>query len=334
MKKKILVLGSSSFSGASFIKHLLEKNNFEIFGTYRKNKKKSLLPYKFSKNYKTFKNFRIDFSKNNKLLEKLILKIKPEYIVDFASICMVNESWANSDYYYKVNVSSKIRLIKSICKYNFLKKYIYISTPEIFGSSQKFIDENYSNYNPSTPYANSKLLAEIILTNFQKKNLVPLIIARFSNFYGPGQPLYRLIPKIIACIDNNKKFPIQGNGKAKRNFIYSNDFCDGIYRTIVKGKVGKIYHFSGREFKNILEIVNAVCDLKSHKITNLIVRKRARISEDLVYKLSSKKTEIELKWKPKFNLKRGLKEMIIYHNRHFKKIANNELIYLDKNLKK
>ena len=77
-----------------------------------------------------------------------------------------------------------------------------------------------------------------------------------------------------------------------------------------------------------------MCDLKSHKITNLIVRKRARISEDLVYKLSSKKTERELKWKPKFNLKRGLKEMIIYHNRHFKKIANNELIYLDKNLKK
>ena len=91
MKKKILVIGGSSFSGASFIKHLLEKNNFEIFGTYRKNKKKSLLPYKFLKNYKTFKNFKIDFSKNKKKLKKLILKIKPEYIVDFASICMVNE---------------------------------------------------------------------------------------------------------------------------------------------------------------------------------------------------------------------------------------------------
>ena len=69
-------------------------------------------------------------------------------------------------------------------------------------------------------------------------------------------------------------------------------------------------------------------------MNKLIVRKRARISEDLVYKLSSKKTGKELKWKPKFNLKRGLKEIIIYHNRHFKKIANNELIYLDKNLKK
>ena len=109
MKKKILVLGSSSFSGASFIKYLIEKNNFEIFGTYRKNKKKFQLPYKFSKNYRTFKNFQIDFSKNKKFLKKLILKINPEYIVDFASICMVNESWANSDYYYKVNVLSKIR---------------------------------------------------------------------------------------------------------------------------------------------------------------------------------------------------------------------------------
>ena len=81
---------------------------------------------------------------------------------------MVNESWANSDYYYKVNVLSKISLIKSICKYNFLKKsnlYIYPRNIRIF---QKIIDENCSYFNPSTPYANSKLLAEIILKIFKK----------------------------------------------------------------------------------------------------------------------------------------------------------------------
>ena len=48
---------------------------------------------------------------------------------------MVNESWKNSETYFKINVSSKTKMLETLSSSKFLEKYIYISTPEIFGSS-------------------------------------------------------------------------------------------------------------------------------------------------------------------------------------------------------
>ena len=80
---------------------------------------------------------------------------------------------------------------------------------------------------PSTQILNLSLKFNLLKNYFNFYKL-PIIISRFSNFYGPGQPVYRLIPKIIACIDKNKKFSVEGNGRSKRNFIFSHDFCNGM----------------------------------------------------------------------------------------------------------
>ena len=109
---------------------------------------------------------------------------------------MVNQSWKNPEVYINTNVLYKTIFLKNLKKFNFLKKYIYISTPEIFGSSGK-IKEDCNIYKPSTPYAASKLCFELLLRNYAKNFNAPIIIARFSNFFGPGQPIYRLIPKLI-----------------------------------------------------------------------------------------------------------------------------------------
>ena len=334
MKPKILILGSSSFSGASMVNYLLDKNKYKLYGTYRRRKNNSYLPYKFNKNLRLFKEYKIDLSKNSKSLLNLVVRLKPNYIIDFASICMVNESWKNSEIYFQTNVLSKTKMVEYLSKSSFLKKYIYISTPEIFGSSNKFINEKNNIFNPTTPYATSKLSAEILFKNYLKNHKFPLIISRFSNFYGSGQPLYRLIPKIISCIDNKRKFPIQGSGKSKRNFIFTYDFCNGINKVLKSGKIGDVYHFSGNSFDSVLKIVKIVCDYKSFKIKKLIKKTKARIGQDLIYKLGSRETRRKLNWKPIYSLKKGLKEIIIYHNKHFKKVSKKNLIYSDFNLKR
>ena len=316
------------------VNFLLSKKNFLVYGTYRRKKIQSYLPYTQNKNFKLFKDFQIDFLKSSKKLLKIIKKVKPDYIIDFASICMVNQSWNNPEIYFQTNVLFKAEMLKDLKKINFLKKYIYISTPEVFGLSNKFIHENNNNFNPSTPYATSKLSAEILFKNYFNFYKLPIIISRFSNFYGPGQPLYRLIPKIIACIDKKKKFPIEGNGKTKRNFIFSHDFCNGIYKVMINGKPGNTYHFSGNKFYKVLDIVKKVCDIKSLKLNKLIKKTKGRIGQDLVYKLGSIKTRKALRWKPIYSLKKGLNEIMVYHNNNFVNIEKRLLIYSDKNLKK
>ena len=152
-------------------------------------KKKTYLPYLENKNLKNFKNFQVDFNNSPTKLINLILKIKPDYIIDFAAISVVNESWEFPDTYFDINVQYKLQIFKKLNKFNFLKKYILISTPEIFGNTTDKLKENSNNFNPSTPYATSKLCAEFLLKNYAKKNNMPFIITRFSNFFGPGQPV-------------------------------------------------------------------------------------------------------------------------------------------------
>ena len=334
MKKKILILGSSSFAGATMVNFLLSKKNFLVYGTYRRKKIQSYLPYTQNKNFKLFKDFQIDFLKSSKKLLKIIKKIKPDYIIDFASICMVNESWKNPEIYFKTNVLFKAEILKYLSTVKFLKKYIYISTPEVFGSSDKFVYEKNIVFNPSTPYATSKLSAETLLNNYFEFYKLPSIITRFSNFYGPGQPLYRLIPKIITCIDKGIKFPVEGSGKSKRNFIFSYDFCNGIYKTLTRGVIGQIYHFSGNKFYSVLDVVKAVSDLKSFKTSKLIKKTKGRVGQDSIYKLGSFTTKKTLKWKPNYSLKKGLNEVINYHNKNFTQFSKKNLTYEDKNLKK
>ena len=109
------------------VKYLLDKNKYRVFGTFRRKKISSYLPYKFSKNFRLFKEYKIDFSKNSIQLLNLVFKIKPKFIIDFASICMVNESWKNSEIYFQTNVLSKTKMIEYLSQSSFLKKYIWIS---------------------------------------------------------------------------------------------------------------------------------------------------------------------------------------------------------------
>ena len=331
-KESVLILGSSSFAGASMVDFLISKKKYNVYGTYRRKKNKAYLPYlKQSKKIK-FKNIKVDFTKNPKKLINIILKFKPKYIIDFASLCMVNQSWQYPETYINTNILYKSFLLKNFKKFTFLKKYIYISTPEIFGSS-KHIKEDSNVYNPSTPYATSKLCFEMLLKNFAKNFNAPIIIARFSNFFGPGQPLYRLIPKLITCIDNKKKFPLEGKGQAKRNYIYSYDFCNGIHKVMSKGKIKNIYHFSGPEDYKTNDIVKILCQLKSYSRKKLIKITKKRAGQDLNYKLDCKKTKKELNWRPLYTFKKALKLVIDYQKTVSKQIKKESLKYMDSQLR-
>lgn len=306
--KKVLILGINSFSGATYAKYIQHKK-YDLFGVYHKKKDNIYTLY----NEKKFKLKKISNLKAVKL-SNYISQINPDIIIDFASICMVNESWKYQKYYNKVNVLSKKILIDALEKKKFSGKYIYISTPEIFGSCE-LIKENSKKFKPSTPYALSKLKAEKLFLNSFKKKKFPIIICRFSNFYGPGQPIFRLIPKLCVTLDLNKKFSIHGDGSSVRNFIFSSDFCKGIDLAISKGQIGNCYHFSGKEKISIRDIIKKICKLKKKNYNKSIKYSPDRKTVDQVYFLSTSKTEKLLDWKPKINLEKGLKQTINFYKK-------------------
>ena len=319
---KIFIIGISSFSGASIASFLQEKG-VEVYGSYSRYKYINQFVY----NKKKIKEFKIDLTKDTKKLIRLIKRIKPSIILDHASICMVNESWEYPQKYFDINVSSRLSIVEGLKNAKFLKKYIYISTPEIFGSSEKKINENCDIFNPSTPYAASKLSAEINFKLANKINNFPLILSRFSNFYGPGQPLHRLVPKVLFSIKNGIKFSLHGTGSSRRNYIFSDDFCNGIWKIIVRGKVGNTYHFSSEKYASVKEIVKIICKLKNKKFKNIVKKTSDRLGKDDIYRLGSNKTKKMLSWSPKTSLKKGLEKTIKFYEIHYKLLKRQSLNY-------
>ena len=331
--EKILILGISSFGGSSTASLLLEKKNF-IIGTFRRKKNVLFQQHLKKKNNKNYKEYKIDFDLNKDLkkLLKIINIYKPKYIIDFASICMVNESWKYPNKYFKSNLENKSKLIEELCKIKFIKKYIYISTPEIFGSNKQSIKEDSKSFNPSTPYAISKLAFELLLNNYGKEYNFPFIICRFSNFFGIGQPNYRLIPKVFLSIFLKKKFYLDGKGYSKRNFIENFDFANGLYLTLLKGKVKNNYHFSTKEYFTIKKIVKTICKLKKVNPRKFINYKLERKGKDQIYKLDCQKTMKVLGWRAKINFNKSLELIDIFYKKNFERLKKLNFTYKDKNL--
>lgn len=312
MKTKVLILGGSSFAGSNFINFLSQKKKYKIIGTY--NSKKNLKKLIFKNSLKKFELIRLNLNNEKNSLLKIVKSFKPKYIFDFASVCMVNESWDDPNYYLRVNLNSKIDFIQNMHNLSFIKKFIYVGTPEIFGSTLKPVKENSLNFNPSTPYAISKLSFEQFLMAYQKNYKNKVIITRFSNFYGRGQLEHRLIPKLLKCIKNNLKFPLHGKGLTKRDFIFDEDFNNAFYKVLTKGKLGKIYHFSTNHYVSIKNIIKIICKFKKVKFQEIVYETSERKGKDKYYFLDCSKTSKELKWKPQNKLIQGLYKTIKYYD--------------------
>ncbi len=330
---KVLILGSGSFAGSSLVDFLLNKN-YKIIGVNRSiNKNKYFLPFINNRNKKNLSLFKININKKNELIRllKIIKNNKIDYIVDFLGQGMVSQSWDNPNDWIQTNVLNKLKIIESIIKKNIkIKKYIRISTPEVYGSNNQSISEK-TKYNPSTPYAVSHATIDTFMKIYFKQYKFPFIIGRFSNFYGEHQQLYRLIPKTILCIIKKKKMKLEGNGLSKRNFIYREDFCNGIYSLIKNGKINNVYHFSGKKLITIKNIIQNICKIAKYDFKKLIIYTKERRSLDKIYKLNTSKTKKLLGWEAKHSLDDGLKKTFNYILENYKLIRKEKTYYIHKN---
>jgi len=327
--KKIIILGSNSFAGSNFTDYLLNKK-YKVFGFSRSNEpNRHLLKYKSNKYISNFKFFKFNINKDLEFLKKFVIKNKIYYIVDFLVQGMVAESWINPDQWYETNIISKVKLYDFLSKKIKLKKYIRISTPEAVGDIKGLISEE-SKTNPSTPYGISHLTSDLTLLAYYKYNKFPAVILRFANFYGPHQQLYRVIPKTLYCVLSKKKFLLQGGGKSIRSFIFIDDVCEGIYRSMVKGRLGEIYNFTNRKYISINWLVKKICSLSSINFQKLVKITKDRPTKDYAYKMNPNKAEKELNWKPKYTIEKGLKITIKWYKSNKKQLLHLKNTYIHK----
>ena len=326
---KVVVIGSNSFSGSHFIDLLLDDTKYEVIGISRSEEKKDFyLPYK-KKNLSRFQFHKLDLNNDMDKILGLLDEQKPEYVVNFASQSMVGESWENPEHWYKTNVLSIVVLTYSLKEKEYLKKYVHVSTPEVYGSCNGTVKEG-APFNPSTPYAASRASADVFIQMLVKNFNFPAVFTRAANVYGPGQQLFKIIPRSIIFIKDKKKIPLHGGGLAERSFIHIKDVCEATLKIMENAKSGEIYNLSTGTLHSIKDIVKIICHKMGVNFDASVQEVETRRGLDKAYILDSNKSKNEFGWKVKITLEEGIDETIKWVNDNWQDISKEPLEYQHK----
>ena len=323
---KFVVIGSNSFSGSHFVSKLIDEKH-QILGISRSREyEKVFTPYSWKVDRSDFTFIKADLNKDNLLISKKIKEFDPEIIINFAAQSMVAQSWDFPQDWYQTNVVSLSLLIDEIRKLPSLRKYVHVTTPEVYGSTTDWISEN-SQFSPSTPYAVSRAAGDMhLLTMYRAKNF-PVVFTRTANVYGPGQALYRIVPKTILSALLNRNLLLDGGGTSRRSFIHIDDASDATYRVAKSGVIGETYHISTNELISIKQLVQKIFEKTNGDYAKNVVEIEDRVGKDLGYFLDSSKIRKELNWQSKVSIDEGLKQTILWAIENLQELSGKSLNY-------
>ena len=321
-KPKVLVIGSNSFSGSHFVAEDL-RDGHAVWGISRSMEPHPVfLPYRWSLNGEgpalaTDENFQfqsIDLNTQMNDLLDLIDRVQPELVVNFAAQGMVAESWLNPTHWFRTNVVAQVALHDALRQKPFLQKYVHVTTPEVYGSTDGSWIKEHNHFRPSTPYAVSRAACDLHLHSFHETYGFPVVFTRAANVYGPGQQLYRIIPRTLLSVRTGKPMQLHGGGHSVRAFIHIQDVVRATLQLANDGEPGSTWHLSTRESCSIRQLVEQICSLCRADFNALVQNSDERLGKDQSYLLDSAAIRQVHGWSDRVSLKQGLQETMEWVN--------------------
>lgn len=304
---KICIIGSNSFSGASLVDYCLTEGH-EVLGVSRSSlPNPAFLPFDQNPLRSNFHFKQIDLNTDLEQLAASLGAFQPELVVNFSAQSMVGQSWEVPEDWYATNVVALSKLINILSDISSMRRYAHVTTPEVYGSTPDWIKEG-AEFNPSTPYAVSRAAGDMHLRIMSKFKDFPVVFTRAANVYGPGQQLYRVIPKALLSAKLGRPFPLHGGGTSRRSFIHINDVSRATLLIAHKGKVGEDYHISTDQLVTIRQVVESAFALYGQKLEIDEASVPDRLGKDAGYFLDATKLRDELGWHPVISLEEGLGE--------------------------
>ncbi|UOE61888.1 dTDP-glucose 4,6-dehydratase [Priestia filamentosa] len=321
----ILVTGGAGFIGSNFIHYMIETYpayfivNYDAL-TYAGN----LDNLKEIHHHEHYTFIKGDIN-NGELFDTVVKEHEIEVIVNFAAESHVDRSITEPGVFIKSNVLGTQTLL-DIAKENGIKKYVQISTDEVYGSLGEtgyFTEE--TPLAPNSPYAASKAGADMLVSAYYKTYGLNVNITRCSNNYGPYQFPEKLIPLMITNAMEGERLPIYGDGKNVRDWLHVRDHCMAIDLVIHKGVAGEVYNIGGGNEKTNNEIVHFIVE-KLGVSRELIHFVEDRLGHDRRYAIDATKVERELGWEPTYTFEKGMDETIrwyVENEKWWRKIKKN-----------
>ena len=235
-----------------------------------------------------------------------------DVIANFAAESHVDRSIESSYEFLHTNVMGTQNLLDLAKKFK-VKRFLQVSTDEVYGSIAKGSWEEDEPLKPNSPYSASKAGADLLVLAYGKTYGMNIGITRCCNNYGLRQFPEKIIPLFVSNLIDGKRVPIYGDGKQVREWIHVDDHCQGIATVLESGRAGEVYNIAGtHEFENI-ELARKIIAFFGKSEADTFDFVADRKGHDIRYSLTGNKSRKELNIAPKINFEDGLRETIEWY---------------------
>ena len=282
LMKTYLVTGGAGFIGSNFIEYMFEKyEDIKIINLDKLTYAGNLENLKDVENNPNYSFVRGDICDPH-LVHEVMKNV--DHVVHFAAESHVDRSIEDGSVFVKTNVLGTHTLLQSALEYK-IKRFIHISTDEVYGSIKSGSFEETDILTPSSPYSSSKAGSDLLAQSYYITYGFPVIITRCTNNFGPYQYPEKLIPLFATNLLENRKVPIYGTGTNVRDWIYVHDHCKAVDFVLHSGVEGEIYNVGGGSEKTNIEITHKILELLG-KDDSMIEYVKDRPGHDFRYSLN------------------------------------------------
>ena len=296
------------FIGSAIVKNLLQNPSLRITVidslTYAGNLKN--LTEEMSK----IEFFNSDI-RNRVEIEKIFRDTSIDLVINCAGESHVDRSIESSKLFLETNIMGTQVLLDASIKFE-TKRFLQISTDEVYGSIKNGVVDETADLNPSSAYSASKASAEHLVNAANRTFGLNVGIVRCSNNFGPRQYPEKLIPLFINKLIKEERVPLYGSGNNIREWIYVDDCAEAITKVAFQGTPNQKYNVSSGYFFSNLEIAKLLLR-KFNKNDDYILFTEDRKGHDFRYAIDSSKIRKELEWFPRTSFEAGLESTVNWY---------------------
>jgi dTDP-glucose 4,6-dehydratase len=299
---EVLVTGGAGFIGSNFVRYALGAHENWRVTTLDKltyaGRRENLREVQSHPRHEFVHADICDAAVSGPLVER------SNIVVHFAAETHVDRSIVAAGDFIKTDVEGTFVLLEAARRAPALRRFVQISTDEVYGSVPTGSSRETDELRPRNPYSASKAGADRLAYSYWATYKVPVVITRASNNYGPNQFPEKVIPLFITNLIDDIPVPLYGDGQNERDWLHVEDHCRGVDLLIDTGVSGEVYNIGGgNQVKNV-DLTHRILALVG-KPASLIRPVADRPGHDRRYSLDTAKLE-SLGWAPKENFESGL----------------------------
>ncbi len=309
---EVLVTGGAGFIGSNFVRHALHSHADWRVTTLDKltyaGRRENLHDVIDHPRHTFVHGDICDAAVSAPLVERSNL------VVHFAAETHVDRSILAAGDFIRTDVEGTFVLLEAARRAGALRRFVQISTDEVYGSVPTGSSRETDELKPRNPYAASKAAADRLAYSYWATYAVPVVITRASNNYGPYQFPEKIVPLFVTNALEGLPVPLYGDGRNVRDWLHVDDHCRAIDLLIDRAADGDVYNIGGGNDVMNVDLTHRILATLD-KPLSLIAPVADRLGHDRRYSLDTAKLRA-LGWSPQVPFEEGIAATVDWYRRN------------------